>query len=55
MRANRCGNCPNCKKLRRTQKRVLAVVNPPHSHADQDVVDLWNRELKELPCTNTER
>jgi hypothetical protein len=50
MLINRCGTCENCRKLERIQKRVLACCNPPFSHADQDVVDLWNRELAEHPC-----
>lgn len=49
----RCGKCENCKKLERVKQRVLACCNPPFSHADQAVVDLWNRELKELPCVES--
>lgn len=47
---DRCGECENCKKLERVRQRVLACANPPFSHADDDVVELWNRELAELPC-----
>lgn len=46
----RCGKCENCKKLERVKARVLACANPPFSHADDDVVNLWNTELKRLPC-----
>lgn len=46
----RCGKCDNCKKLERVKRRVLACCNPPFTHADQDVVDLWNKELARLPC-----
>ncbi len=48
----RCGECINCKKLGRIQRAVLAACNPPFSHANDDVVELWNRELLEHPCTN---
>jgi hypothetical protein len=47
----RCGECPNCKELERLKHRVLACCNPPFNHADDDVVQLWNRELARLPCT----
>lgn len=46
----RCGKCENCKKLERVKQRVLACCNPPFTHADQDTVDLWNKELARLPC-----
>ena len=46
----RCGKCANCKKLERVKSSVLACCNPPFSHADDDVVDLWNKELERLPC-----
>ena len=46
----RCNECENCKKLERVKQRVLACSNPPFSHADDGVVELWNRELAELPC-----
>ena len=46
----RCGECKNCQDLERIKKRVLAAVNPPFSHGDDDVVILWNRELERLPC-----
>lgn len=47
---DRCGECENCKKLERVKRRVLACCNPPFSHADDDVTELWNRELASLPC-----
>lgn len=50
MRMMRCGKCENCKQLARVRLRVLRCVNPPFCHADQDVVDVWNKELKRLPC-----
>jgi len=46
----RCGKCSNCKKLELVKKRVLACCNPPFSHADDDVVKVWNDMLKMLPC-----
>jgi len=49
----RCGMCANCIELNRVRVRVLACCNPPFSHADQDVVDLWNTELARLPCIET--
>lgn len=54
MLTNRCGECDNCKKLERVQRSVLRVVNPPFSHADDDTIKLWNRELAELPCLGKE-
>jgi len=53
--ADRCGNCNNCKKLERVKSRVLACANPPFSHADDDVVNVWNTELAQLPCLEKER
>jgi hypothetical protein len=55
MTHNRCGTCLNCQKLQRVQARVLACCNPPFTHADDDVVQLWNRELADLPCQNTQQ
>jgi len=46
----RCGHCNNCLELKRVQQRVLAACNPPFSHADDGVVNLWNAELARLPC-----
>jgi hypothetical protein len=46
----RCGSCENCKKLERVKKSVLAACNPPFSHADDGVVQVWNDMLEELPC-----
>ena len=47
----RCGKCQNCRDLARVRSRVLACCNPPFSHADDGVVNLWNTELARLPCT----
>lgn len=47
----RCGKCLNCVKLKRVQQRVLACCNPPFSHADDGVVQVWNDMLASLPCT----
>jgi hypothetical protein len=49
----RCGKCKNCLELKRVQQRVLACCNPPFSHADDGVVNLWNTELARLPCTGS--
>lgn len=46
----RCGQCENCKKLEQVKSIVLRACNPPFSHADDDVVNLWNEELERLPC-----
>ena len=46
----RCGDCENCKAVEKMKESVLRTVNPPFSHADGGVVDLWNEELKRLPC-----
>lgn len=46
----RCGKCENCVTLEKVKARVLRCVNPPFSHADQSVVELWNTELARLPC-----
>lgn len=51
MTNTRCGECPNCLELERVGRRVLAVANPPFSHADDGAVELWNAELARLPCT----
>ena len=52
---HRCGACPNCLELAKVQKRVLACCNPPFSHADDGVVDLWNTELERLVCLNLDK
>jgi hypothetical protein len=52
--SQRCGTCDNCLALEKIRQLVLACCNPPFSHADQGVVDLWNRELDRLPCTAKE-
>lgn len=49
----RCGTCKNCLDLERVRARVLACVNPPFTHADNSIVELWNRELSRLHCLNT--
>lgn len=46
----RCGQCNNCKELQQVKERVLACANPPFSHADDDVVTVWNNELARLQC-----
>lgn len=46
----RCGKCDNCKMVERARNKVLAVCNPPFSHADQGVVDVWNDVLESYPC-----
>lgn len=46
----RCGVCEHCKTLEHVKRSVLRAVNPPFSYADQGVVDLWNAELRRLPC-----
>ena len=45
-----CGVCDNCKKLEKVKQSVLRCCNPPFSHADQDVVDVWNDSLERYPC-----
>lgn len=52
---NRCDKCDNCRKLRRVQQRVLACCNPPLSHADDGVIQVWNDMLAQLPCTKPPR
>lgn len=49
----RCGACENCLKLEKIRERVLACCNPPFSHADQGVIDLWNAEVACRPCLST--
>ena len=51
----RCEKCKNCEDLERVKQRVLACVNPPFSHGDDDVIEVWNAELDRLPCTNMVR
>ena len=46
----RCGDCENCRDVAKLQASVLRTVNPPFSHADGGVLDLWNAELERLPC-----
>lgn len=53
---DRCGECENCKKVERTKRRVLACCGAPNHrgvihHADDGVVDVWNKALKDWPCT----
>jgi len=53
----RCGECKNCLELERVKSLVLncctsikgGVYPSPH-HADDGVVQLWNEELRRLPC-----
>lgn len=45
-----CGTCKNCLELQKVRVRILACTNPPFSHADDDIVDVWNTELKRLKC-----
>jgi len=52
MSKERCGKCKNCLNVKKLQESVLRTVNPPFSHADGGVIDLWNEELKRLPCTD---
>lgn len=54
MTTGRCGKCQNCLALERVKQRVLACCNPPFSHADNGVVELWNKELERLPCAGEE-
>ena len=51
----RRGRCKACRIVERTRTRVLAVANPPFSHADQGAVDVWNRTLAENPCEEPTR
>ena len=46
----RCGTCGNCRKLEKVKRSVLRAVNPPFSHADDDVAMVWNDMLASLPC-----
>lgn len=48
----RCGQCKNCLKLKKVQRAVLRCVNPPFNHADDDIIQVWNDQLKQLPCLN---
>ena len=50
----RCGVCKNCQDLERVRRRVLACANPPFSHADDGVVQVWNTELERLACVKGE-
>ena len=36
--------------VERTKRRVLAVANPPFSHADDGAVLVWNTTLYRNPC-----
>lgn len=53
----RCGKCRNCLELEQVKSRVLACcapvkkgIYPPVDHADDGVVQVWNAELRRLPC-----
>ena len=48
---SRCGVCANCQDLERVKQRVLACCNPPFTHADDGVIEIWSSELKRLSCT----
>ena len=47
---NRCNECDNCQKLKRVRGRVLACCDPPFSHADQGVINVWNDAVWDYPC-----
>jgi len=49
-RMNRCGKCDNCLKIDKIKVSILRCCNPPFTHADQDIIDVWNDQLKEFPC-----
>ena len=49
---NRCGECCNCKQLKKVQHSVLRVALSPGQRVDQGCVDLWNGELDRLPCVS---
>lgn len=54
----RCGKCANCLKLEKVKHSVLACCGTPpkalyggqFNHADDGVVQVWNDQLKNLPC-----
>lgn len=48
---DRCGKCENCLKVLEARQAVLKAVNPPFSHADDDVIQVWNDTLQDYPCT----
>lgn len=48
----RCGECDNCQALEKTRQLVLACCNPPFSHADDGVIQVWNDQLIHLKCTS---
>jgi len=48
---SRCKSCKNCKMLERVRASVLRVLFSPFQRGDDEVVTLWNRELKRLKCT----
>jgi len=54
MSQKRCGECINCQKLEKVKTSILRCCNPPFSHADDDVVMVWNDMLESLPCTGSD-
>ena len=48
---DRCGECLKCKNVERVRLRCLAACNPPFTHADSGVINVWNDALKTWPCT----
>ena len=48
--SKRCGQCINCQKIEKVKISVLRCCNPPFSHADNDVIEVWNDSLKRYPC-----
>lgn len=45
-----CGVCSNCKKLETLKHLILRATNPPFSHADDDVVAVWNDGVQYYRC-----
>lgn len=50
MSQKRCGRCAACLYLAATRKICLAEANPPFSHADSEMVKMWNTALVDNPC-----
>jgi len=44
----RCGKCDACLHVEST--KVLAIPNPPFSHATTNTVAMWNKVLFDNPC-----
>lgn len=57
---NRCGKCKNCLYIEKVKRSVMKTVNPPFSSLAgqidkvQEVIELWNNELKDHPCIGVE-